>query len=97
MRALLLAISVPAALLAGAASADTSAPVRQCPAPWMQASNANICREGGVCRVPTLTRAALIGANGHEDHVLSKTEVRAELDAIKAPTAAPVLLASEER
>lgn len=97
MRTLLLAISIPAALFAGAASADTSAPARQCPAPWMQASNANICREGGICRAPTSTRVALIGANGHEDHVLTKTEVRAELDAIRAPAAAPVLLASEDR
>jgi hypothetical protein len=97
MRALLLAISIPAALLAGAASADTVTQPRQCAAPWAQSSSANICREGGMCRTPTLTRAAFIGANGHEDHVMTKAEVRAELDAVKVAAPAPVLLASEDR
>jgi hypothetical protein len=70
-------VSIPALMLAGAASADVRAPAKQRPAPWTQRSTAQTCVDSGACR------AAYKGDDGLETHVLTKAEARAELDAIR--------------
>ena len=97
MRTLLIAASISAFGFAGAALAGTPQSAPQCPAPWAeQASLSNASYEA-----PQSFATHAYASPTH--HVMTKAEIRAELDAIKvdrtsgpADRGAPVLLSSRD-
>lgn len=84
---------IPLFALGVVSAAGATEVARQCPAPWSKVS----CAEpaGNTCQVSDTSSLRQLGYDDAPQHVLTKAEARAELDAIKI--SANAQLADERR